>query len=172
MVRTLLKPFIGFLFAFFLILSTQVSAQSVKVISTSAENQISKYFNHFSMVETEVNLAVGQKCVEATNLSDLPLLFFKEATLTSKRAVEVHFMNVNSENMVLEHNKSEDDIFFIKSRFVVGDYTKSWLVLIDDQSIVLKNCATHQFLGLNKEGDFHPVKEVADASRFDLIHHF
>jgi hypothetical protein len=171
MVKNLLKPFAGFIFIFFLF-SVQVSAQLVNVISTSPEDQLLKKFNHFSMLETEVDLAIGQKCVKAENISDLPLLFFQEATFTPDRAIEIHFMNANSENMVLEHNKSEDDIFFVKSRFVVGNYSKSWFVLVDSHSIVLKNCATHQFLALSAEGDFYPVKEVANASRFELIHHF
>jgi len=172
MIRNLFKPFIGFLFASFLLFSVQVSAQLMNVISTSAEDQLIKKFNHFSMVETEVDLAIGLKCVKAKSISDLPLLFFKEAMFTPKRAVEVHLMDANSENMVLEHNKSEDDIFFVKSRFVVGNYSKSWIVLLDSYSIVLKNCASHQYLGLNEEGDFYPVKEVTKASRFELIHHF
>lgn len=172
MLRNLIKLSAGFLLVLFLLFSAQVSAQLVNVISTSPEDQLLKKFNHFSMVETEVDLAVGQKCVKAGNLSELPLLYFQEATFTPDRAIEIHFMNANSENMVLEHNKSENDIFFVKSRFVVGSYSKSWFVLVDSHSIVLKNCATHQFLGLNGEGDFYPVKELANASRFELIHHF
>jgi hypothetical protein len=171
MVRNLFKSFTGFLFIFFLLFSAQVSAQLVSVISTSAEDQLIRKFNHFSMVETEIDLAVGQKCVKAKSISDLPLLFFKEAMFTLNRAIEIHFVGANRENMVLEHNKSEDDIFFVKSRFVVGNYSKSWFVLLDGHSIVLKNCATHKYLGLNEEGDFYPVKEVAKASRFELIHH-
>lgn len=172
MVRNLFKSSAGFIFIFFLLCSAQVSAQRVGVISTSAEEQLLKQFNHFSMVDTDVDLAVGLKCVKVKSISDLPLLFFKEATFTLDRAIEIHFMNANSENMVLEHNKIEDDIFFVKSRFVVGNYSKSWLVLVDGYSIVLENCASHKYLGLTEEGDLYPVKEVANASRFELIHHF
>ncbi|WP_320018674.1 hypothetical protein [Labilibaculum manganireducens] len=172
MVRDLFKQFTGFLFAFFLLFSTQVSAQLVNVISTSAEDELIKKYNFFSMVEVESDIAVGQECVKVKNISDLPLLFFKEAMFTPNRAIEVHFMDANSENMVLEHNKSEDDIFFVKCRFVVGEYSKSWFVLLDDHAVVLENCATHKYLGLTEKGDFYPVNEVRDASRFELIHHF
>lgn len=172
MLRNLFKSCAGFFFIFLFFFSAQVSAQLVSTISTSKEEQLIKKFNHFSMVETEVDLAVGQKCVAAKNISDLPLLFFNEAVFTTSRAIEVHFMDANSENMVLEHNKSENDIFFVKSRFVTTAPRKSWFVLLDGHSIVLKNCSTKQFLALNNEGDFYPVKEVAEASRFELIHHF
>lgn len=172
MLRNLLKSCAGFIFIFLLLFSAQVSAQLVNTISTSKEDQLIKKFNHFSMVETEVDLAVGPKCVAAKNISDLPLLFFNEAVFTPSRAIEIHFMNANSENMVLEHNKSESDIFFVKSRFVTTAPTKSWFVLLDGHSIVLKNCSSKQYLALNDEGDFYPVVDVTEASRFELLHHF
>lgn len=172
MVRNLLKTLVGFFFALFLLFSSQVSAQLVNVISTSVEDQLIKKFNHFSMVETDLDLVVGLKCVATKNSYDLPLLFFQEAIFTPNRAVEVHLLNENSENMVLEHNKSEDDIFFVKSKFVIGNGSKSWFVLLDAHSIVLKNCASQKYLGLSKDGNFYPEEELAKASRFELIHHF
>ncbi|WP_421919135.1 hypothetical protein [Marinifilum sp.] len=160
------------LFALLILGANLLSAQLLPTISTSKEEQLLKRFVYFSMLEKDVKLAVGQKCIEFENVSDLPLLFFSEAMFTAKRAIEVHFINVNNENMVLEHNKSEDDIFFVKSRFVVGEYTKSWFVLIDGHSIILRNCSSKKYLALNREGDFYPVDELSKASRFELIHHF
>ena len=169
---TLLYNYIkGAVVLVFLVISNSLYAQRLHNVSSSGEEQLTKKHKYFSIIETKQNLALGQKCVSSRSGSDLPYIYFQEAVFTPDRAVEIHLFDGNNQNMVLEHNKSENDIFFVKTKFVVGNYSKSWYVIVSGHSIMLKNCSSHKYLAINAKGDFYPVQERTDASHFELIHH-
>jgi hypothetical protein len=162
----------GTIFLFCLIQGSQLSAQTLSTVTTSKEEKIAKRIKYFSIVEKTNNYVVAQTCKQTTDLAEMPQCFLMDRMISEKRTIEIHLLNSNLEDMVLEHNEAEDDVFFVKSKFVVNERTKSWHVLMDGYSVVFRNNESGMYLAINEEGDFYPASHVDKASRFELIHQF
>jgi len=164
------------LFLLVFCISTLLSSAQVTFIQTTKNNVLSKKYITFTIVDKATNYVLAKKPVKYNATDKMPTCYFtvdlpsgiSSLRYGSRRMFVIHTLQNKEQDLALENNKSEDDIFFNRARFIVNAYDKQWNIYVDNDTVLFRSKADGRYLSIDATGDYKAVKDMADASHWKL----
>lgn len=165
------------LLGLFCAFSLMASAQLSKV-HTSKDDVLTKKYEEFVIVDEATNYVMAKSPVKYSAGNQMPSCYFTldlpsgvtSLTPGTPRWFVIHTLEVSDEDWVLENNKAENDMFFGRGRFVVNAINKQWLIQVVNDKVVFKSRYNNKYLKIDENGDYKPVADMSQASKWKLYH--
>lgn len=148
---------------------------TLRTIVTSKEDAlINKKYKKFIVIDEATQWVLSKNPVKFDFAKKMPVHYFTTPIPGKLRFFGVHSLNIDpgmdDYDWVLTNNKTEQKIFYSRSKFIVEKASMSWIFVVRGERILMKNAATGNYLKITEDGKFEIAADENSASKWKFIH--